>query len=160
MDSKGQADTVENMTKKFEMEREIQAGEKSDLLRKLKESHRKLEELTDDVRILEDQNLHLKGDKSKIMGENDGVRRQYRDELGKKEGPDSEAGSQKQRAREEYLRSYMTREGELDQILKEKDKHIEQLYKDLRALKVYAKQLKYLAEDSHPIGQPLPDILQ
>ena len=117
MDSKGQADTVENMTKKFEMEREIQAGERSDLLRKLKESHRKLEELSDDIRILEDQNLHLKGDKSKIMGENDGVRRQYRDELGKKEGPDSEAGSQKQRAREEYLRSYMTREGEQNQNL-------------------------------------------
>jgi hypothetical protein len=52
--------------KRLNLEREMWDGEKTDLLRKIKELNRKCEELTDDVRILEDQTLELKSDKNRI----------------------------------------------------------------------------------------------
>jgi hypothetical protein len=47
----------------------------------------------------------------------------------------------------------------MSQTLERKDKTIEDLRRKLRALKRYARQLKYLAEDWAPLGQPLPEIL-
>lgn len=41
-------------------------GEKTDLLRKIKELNRKVEEITDDVKMLEEQNMELKSDKNRI----------------------------------------------------------------------------------------------
>lgn len=43
--------------------------------------------------------------------------------------------------------------------LDRKEKLIDDLRKKLRALKRYTRQLKYLAEDWAPLGQPLPEIL-
>ena len=148
-----------NAMRKFNMEKELWEGEKNDLLRKMKELNRKIEEYQDDVRIVEDQNQNLKGDKMKLLNENEGVRKQYRDELNSKNGSDQDIGSQRHRAREEYVRSFQNREEEITQQMKEKDQKIDELYRDLRALKRYAKQLKFLAEDLHPVGQPLPDLL-
>ena len=45
--------------KRLGMEREMWEGEKTDLLRKIKELNRKIEELTDDTKMLEEQNLEL-----------------------------------------------------------------------------------------------------
>jgi len=52
--------------KRLNLEREMWDGEKTDLLRKIKELNRKIEELTDDVKIIEEQNLELKSDKNRI----------------------------------------------------------------------------------------------
>ena len=52
--------------KRLNLEREMWEGEKTDLLRKIKELNRKVEELTDDVKMLEQQNLELKSDKNRI----------------------------------------------------------------------------------------------
>ncbi len=52
--------------KRLNLEREMWDGEKTDLLRKIKELNRKIEELTDDVKIFEEQNLELKSDKNRI----------------------------------------------------------------------------------------------
>lgn len=43
--------------------------------------------------------------------------------------------------------------------MKKKDARNEELYRQQRALKRYARQLKFLAEDLNPIGQLLPEIL-
>lgn len=40
--------------KRLNLEREMWDGEKTDLLRKIKELNRKIEELTDDVKIIEE----------------------------------------------------------------------------------------------------------
>jgi hypothetical protein len=40
--------------KRLNLEREMWEGEKTDLLRKIKELNRKIEELTDDVKILDE----------------------------------------------------------------------------------------------------------
>lgn len=53
--------------KRLNLEREMWDGEKTDLLRKIKELNRKVEELTDDVKMLEEQNLELKSDKNRIQ---------------------------------------------------------------------------------------------
>ncbi len=40
--------------KRLNLEREMWDGEKTDLLRKIKELNRKIEELTDDIKIIEE----------------------------------------------------------------------------------------------------------
>jgi len=40
--------------KRLNLEREMWDGEKTDLMRKVKEMNRKIEELTDDIKIIED----------------------------------------------------------------------------------------------------------
>ena len=52
--------------KRLNLEREMWDGEKTDLLRKIKELNRKVEELTDDVKLLEEGSLELKSDKNRI----------------------------------------------------------------------------------------------
>lgn len=41
-------------SKRLNLEREMWDGEKTDLMRKVKEMNRKIEELTDDIKIIED----------------------------------------------------------------------------------------------------------
>lgn len=53
--------------KRLNLERELWDGEKTDLLRKIKELNRKVEEMTDDLKIFEEQNLELKSDKNRIQ---------------------------------------------------------------------------------------------
>ena len=43
--------------------------------------------------------------------------------------------------------------------MKKKDDRNEEMYRQVRALKRYARQLKFLAEDLNPVGQPIPEIL-
>jgi hypothetical protein len=52
--------------KRLNLEREMWDGEKTDILRKIKELNRKIEELTDDVKLLEEQNIELKSDKNRV----------------------------------------------------------------------------------------------
>ena len=52
--------------KRLNLEREMWDGEKTDLLRKIKELNRKVEELTEDVKVLEAGNMELKSDKNRI----------------------------------------------------------------------------------------------
>jgi hypothetical protein len=52
--------------KRLNLEREMWEGEKTDLLRKIKELNRKVEELTDDLRGIEEQNIELKSDKNRV----------------------------------------------------------------------------------------------
>jgi hypothetical protein len=52
--------------KRLNLEREMWEGEKTDLLRKIKELNRKVEELTDDVRGLEEGRMELASDKNRL----------------------------------------------------------------------------------------------
>jgi len=53
--------------KRLNLEREMWEGEKTDLLRKIKELNRKIEELTDDVKLLEESSIELKSDKNRVQ---------------------------------------------------------------------------------------------
>jgi len=54
---------------RFNEERELWEGERSDLLRKMKELNRKIEELEDELKINEDQTSLLKKDIARIQRE-------------------------------------------------------------------------------------------
>jgi hypothetical protein len=69
--------------KRLNLEREMWDGEKTDLLRKIKELNRKVEELTDDVKILEEATLELKSDKNRIQLQLEEMRSAYRNKLTK-----------------------------------------------------------------------------
>jgi predicted nucleic acid-binding Zn-ribbon protein len=69
--------------KRLNLEREMWDGEKTDLLRKIKELNRKVEEITDDVKIFEEQNLELKSDKNRIQLQLEEMRSAFRNKLTK-----------------------------------------------------------------------------
>lgn len=165
--TKGKAHDTDKMrsddleaNKRLNLEREMWDGEKTDLLRKIKELNRKIEELTDDVKMYEEVNLELKSDKNRKEIELEEMRAAYRNKLTKymsENAPDSSAMTWQ--AKEELIRSYTEKERDLNDQLNRKEKLIDDLRRKLKALKRYARELKYLAEDWAPLGQPLPEIL-
>lgn len=141
------------------MEKDLWEGEKTDLLRNMKELNRKIEELRDDVKLVEDQNYENKGDKKRLTIESEETRAAHRAVLQQNAGDNDDRASVKGRAREELTRSFQEKEAQLQDALRRKESKVEELFGKLRALKGYARRLKYLGEDLSPIGQPLADIL-
>jgi len=141
------------------MEKDLWEGEKTDLLRNMKELNRKIEELRDDVKLVEDQNYENKGDKKRLTIESEETRAAHRSVLQQNAGDNDDRASVKGRAREELTRSFQEKEAQLQDALRRKESKVEELFCKLRALKGYARRLKYLGEDLSPIGQPLADIL-
>ena len=93
------------------MEKELWEGEKTDLLRKMKELNRKIEELQDDVKLVEEQNGELKIDKMKNNTEIEEVRNAHRGALRTQAGDDEQDKASIQwRAKEELTRSFQDRE--------------------------------------------------
>lgn len=68
----------EESKRRFAMERELWDGEKTDLMRKIKEYNRKIEELHDDVNLLQTQNSELRQDKERVTSDREEVRSAYR----------------------------------------------------------------------------------
>jgi predicted nucleic acid-binding Zn-ribbon protein len=52
--------------KRLNLERELWDGEKTDLQRKIRELNRKIDELTDDRKMSEEQIMELKSDKNRL----------------------------------------------------------------------------------------------
>ena len=55
-----------NSHQKSALERELFEGERLDLQKKIKLLNRKIEEMTDDIKLLEEQNIELKSDKNRV----------------------------------------------------------------------------------------------
>ena len=72
------------------MEKELWEGEKTDLLRKMKELNRKIEELQDDVRLVEEQNGDLKSEKLRLTTDLEEVRNAHRAVLRVQSGDDEQ----------------------------------------------------------------------
>lgn len=83
-----------NSHQKSALERELFEGEKIDLQKKIKLLNRKIEELTDDIKIIEEQNLELKSDKNRVTLQLEEMRSAFRNKLTKfmnEHNPDSSA---------------------------------------------------------------------
>ena len=146
--------------KKNALEKELWDGERIDLQKKIKQLNRRIEELTDDLKLLEEQNMELKSDKNRLQLQVEEMRSAFRNKLTKymsDNNPDSSATTWS--AKEELIRSYTEKEVEMSQKLETLQKRVDEKYRQLRALKNYARSLKYLAEDWAPVGQPLPEVL-
>ncbi len=57
------------------------------------------------------------------------------------------------------LKTFTDKERENGQALERREKVIDDQRKKVRALKRYAREIKYLAEDWAPKGETLPDVL-
>jgi cell division protein FtsB len=62
-------------------------------------------------------------------------------------------------AREELIRTYTEKEIDLNERIARENKQSRQLKQEVQALRSYARNLRYLAEDWAPVGVPLPDVL-
>ena len=88
------------------------------------------------------------------------MRSAFRNKLTKymnEHNPDSSAVTWS--AKEELIRNYTEKEVDMSQRLEKECSKVVDKRKQLRALKNYARSLKYLAEDWAPMGQPLPEVL-
>ena len=150
----------EESRRRFAMERELWDGEKTDLQRKMRELNRKIEELQDENSLYQQQNQELKLDKDRINQDREEVRSAYRGILQAQQSDNAQdQNALRWRAKEELTRSYQEKERQLVEELRRKEERNAELYRQLRALKSYARELKYTAQDLVPIGQPLPEIL-
>jgi len=108
----------------------------------------------------DEQIMELKSDKNRLSLQLEEMRAASRNTLTKylnSNNPDQSALTWQ--AKEELIRSYTEKERDLQQVMDRKEKVIEDQRHKLKALKRYARGLKYLAEDWAPLGQPLPEIL-
>ncbi|CAG9332942.1 unnamed protein product [Blepharisma stoltei] len=128
--------------------------------RQLKIAQRKVAELEellsdyqnhDNLMTSENQRLHL---------QIDDMRANFRAKLIKtmKEGVDP-LDNRVTNAREEMIRSYNEQEAELREKLNKELAESDHKNKIIRGLKAYARNLKSLAEDWAPLGQPIPQVL-
>lgn len=104
------AENEKNAARRFEMEKQLWEGEKNDLLRKMKDLNRKIEEYQDEIRLLDDQNQTLKNDKITLLAENENNRNELRDQIANKSDLNDEYGSSRKDARDTYAKSFMQRE--------------------------------------------------
>lgn len=97
--------------------------------------------------------MGLKSDNNRLTLQLEEMRSAFRNKLTKymsENAPDQAAVNWS--AKEELIRSYTEKEVELTQALERESIKVERLRKEKRALKNYARALKYLAEDWAPIG--------
>lgn len=98
------------------LERELFEGERIELQKKIKLLNRKIEELTDDVKMLNEQNLDFKSDKNRVILQLEEMRSAFRNKLTKymnENNPDASAVTWS--AKEELIRSYTEKEVEMSQ---------------------------------------------
>lgn len=132
-----------------ESERRELMAKTRNLSRTLEESHRRMAELQ---KLLDESR-----DKGAVLErQNEEMRTNYRNKL--LSYVQNEANNYLN-AREDLLRNYAEREMELLGKLELANSKTQALKQELNALKRYASDLKYLAEDWAPLGQPLPEIL-
>lgn len=105
-----------NYHKKNALEKELWDGERVDYQKKIKQLNRKIEELTDDLKLLEEQNMELKSDRNRLTLQIEEMRSAFRNKLTKymnENNPDSSAVTWS--AKEELIRSYTEKEVDLTQ---------------------------------------------
>lgn len=149
----------EHNNRRFKLERELWEGEKTDLLRKMKELNRKIEEIQYDVKIVEEQNLELKSDKNKLQIETGDKDIKYRDSLRNVQSDAQDPASQKYLSREQLTKTLQDAEKKLQEKLAAKEKRNNDLVQKQRALIRWGIQLKNVAEDRIGLNEPTPEIL-
>lgn len=127
------------------------------ITRQLKIAQRKvqqLEELLQDVQVSE---ARLADSNQRMQVQIDEMRNNYRSKLMQTTNESQE--TKLRVAREELVKTYAASEAELLQKLKEEQENCLSQQRVIRGLRVYARNLKHLAEDWAPLGQDLPEVL-
>lgn len=150
-------ESAEEHSKRLAKENEYSHADIVAVTRQLKIAQRKVAQLEELLRDSQNQEISHIEDFRKTTVQLDEMRTYYRNKFAKAM---NETGDERLRlAREEMLNSYKTRETELLYKLSQTEKKSSEHEKVLRGLRIYSRNLKSLAEDWAPLGQPLPEIL-
>lgn len=142
---------------RLERENQHAHAETVAVTRQLKIAQRKvqqLEELLQDLQVSESKYTE---ENHRLSAQLDELREQFRNKLVL---TNKEIGDNRLKAtREELIKSYSAHEAELVQGLKSEKEFNQSQQRIIRGLRVYARNLKNLAEDWAPLGKELPEIL-
>ncbi|OMJ83352.1 hypothetical protein SteCoe_15755 [Stentor coeruleus] len=150
-------ETAEEKAQRLARENQYAHADTVAVTRQLKIAQRKvaqLEELLSETQYKEKQVLD---ENRKLIGQIDELRSYYRSKLTLVM---NQIGDDRlKNAREEMLQTYKAKEAELQHKLEGEINKNTQNSKIIRGLRVYSRNLKNLAEDWAPLGQPTPEIL-
>eukprot|EP00828_Plagiopyla_frontata_P003703 TRINITY_DN11192_c0_g1_i2.p1 TRINITY_DN11192_c0_g1~~TRINITY_DN11192_c0_g1_i2.p1 ORF type:complete len:540 (+),score=78.71 TRINITY_DN11192_c0_g1_i2:95-1621(+) len=155
----------ERMSKEQQM---LWQSQKMELQQKVKLYQRKMQELEERINELVKGNEELSTENTRLTLQVDEMRSVYRGKLlnymnSQIDGPSRVESTSKlgfnMNAREELIRTYNEKEVDQNERLDHEHHINKQLRQEVRAVKNYARNIKYLAEDWAPVGVPLPDIL-
>ncbi|CAD8069428.1 unnamed protein product [Paramecium primaurelia] len=134
----------------YKNERMLWESQKMELTHKVKSLQRKVNDDNERIKDLEKQLNDLNGENVKMQLQLDEMRAIYRNKL---------IQIHKLDPRDELFQTYAAKEREYSQSIEILSKKNKQLQIEMRSIKSYSRQIRYLAEDWAPLGQPLPDIL-
>ncbi|KRX05294.1 P-loop containing nucleoside triphosphate hydrolase [Pseudocohnilembus persalinus] len=154
-------------SKKIKDDKLYWESQKMELTHKNKLAQRKIAELEERIVEVQRNNDEITAESNKLLLQMDEMRSVYRQkliqfttELNRRDGAEKPTRiGYDMSAREELIRTYTEKEIELNEKLEQTKRQKSHISTELKALKNYARQLKYLAEDWAPIGVPLPEIL-
>lgn len=153
--------TTNQKVTKMEEQKRLWQSEKIELVHKNKTLQRKVGELRDKEKDHSTMIEELSSDNSKMQIQMDEMRAVFRGKLmefmkgaGKKGGIGYDLN-----ARQELIRTYTEKEVDVSEKLERSLQKLKKKTVELKSLKNWSRQVKYLAEDWAPIGIPLPDIL-
>ncbi|CAD8184449.1 unnamed protein product [Paramecium octaurelia] len=153
----------DDAVKKMRDEKLLWESQKMELTHKIKSMQRRVNDEEERVKELERQVQELQSENQKMDLQMNEMRSLYRNKLMQfaTDGKPDKASriGYDFNAREDLIRTYTEKEIELNERLEREKKNSKQASLQVRQLKSYARNLKYLCEDWAPVGIPLPDIL-
>ena len=137
-------------------------SQRNELMARTKSTQRKVEELEQKVQELLGQLQEQKSINAQLstkMDQSDNLYRAKLMEYAMQEKANKDKNVLGFNAREDLVRSYREKEVELIEKLDRERTLIRTLKTELLAMKNFARELKYVAEDYFPPGKPVPEIL-
>lgn len=159
---KGLASKAEGDFNKNKEDKMIFDSQRQEMMQKNKQFVRKLRENEDQMMELQKQVSELRSLNTNLRVKMDEMDNLYRAKLMQYSMEEKTTTDKKMmgfNAKEDLIRSYREKEVELMEKLDKERAQLRATTTELLALKNYSRELKYLAEDWAPQGQPLPPIL-
>jgi hypothetical protein len=154
--------TAEDTLNKNMQDKMVFESQRTELIAKNKQLNRRIEELEEKLKEFMNQVSDMKSKNSQLSTKMDEMDSLYRAKLMQYAMEEKVSKDKKMvgfNAREDLIRSYREKEVELMEKLDKERGLLRGNKTELTALKNYARELKYLAEDWAPLGKPLPEIL-
>lgn len=160
-DMKSLSKQAEDNLQKNLQDKMVFDSQRMELMAKNKQSGRKIEELEEKIKELMGNLSELKSENARLKTSMDEKDNLYRAKLMQyqMEEKTKDKNMLGYNAREDLVRSYREKEVELIEKLDKERTQMRAMKTEVMALRSYARELKYLAEDWAPLGKPLPEVL-
>lgn len=150
----------DNMSKNMQ-DKMVFDSQRMELIAKNKQSGRKIDELEEKIKELMGVMSEMKSENARLKTSMDEKDNLYRAKLMQyqMEEKTKDKNMMGYNAREDLVRSYREKEVELIEKLDKERTQMRSVKTEVMALRSYARELKYLAEDWAPLGKPMPEVL-